>query len=255
MTTDHIILGALLLLFLKGWFQGFLKTLLGPAALIIGCAMGFVYYQKTQSLAMSLLISITSPFILTILISLILKFWHKAVNNNAPLPLISRLLGSLISVAWGGSYLAILLILIGIIPIRFGWFEKIQKNVTTSTSYALLAQWSGGRLSTTSLDMKRISEIYRDPAAFKKFQSTKEFEDLIGDERLKELFSDEKTAEQLRSQNLSQLLSNPKIQAVLQDKELLKKVFALNKKIMEEGLETTPAEEPKANLPKVIETN
>lgn len=249
MTTDTIIIGAALYLFFKGWHRGFLRTLLGPVSLLIGCAMGFMYYHRTQNLVLSFGISIISPFIITILVSAMLKLWHKAVNDKASLPFSSRLLGSIISILWGGSYLAITLISIGIIPIRSGWFEKIQNDVTTSKSYTLLVKWTGNKIPATSIDMKKISDIYKDPSAMEKFQSTKEFKSLIEDERLKEIFSDETTAEQIRNKDFSKLLSNPKIQAVFQDKELLEKVFALNKIIMEEE----PGKKTTKSQPRVID--
>jgi len=235
-TTDSIILIILCYFFYKGWRKGFLKTLLGPVALLIGCFMGFSHYHKTQDITTSLVISIISPFVITILASLVLKLWNKAVNNDDPLPLASRLMGSAFSILWGGGYLAMMVLLIGIMPVRFGWFEKVQDDVLASKSYALVNHWAGDKIPIASLDVKKITNVLQNPEALEQFESTEEFETLMGDDLLKELFADEETAEQIRTKNYSQLLANPKMQAVFQNPELLKKIFALNKKIMEEGL-------------------
>lgn len=233
--TDYIITGILLYSFYRGWRKGFLKTLLGPLSLAAACFIGFTYYQKTQNITAGLGICILGPFLINIAASLTLKLWHAAVNGGEPIPLASRLSGSSLSILWSGGYLAVTLILIATAPIRFGWFEKIQKDVTASKSYALLGRWAGGKIAAASLDIRKIAAILRDPSGLEQFKSTGEFKALTADPRLKDLFSDEETAGQIRRKDYGRLLANPKMQAVFQDKELLQKLFALNKKIMEEG--------------------
>ena len=235
--TDYITIGALFYFFYNGWRKGFLKTLLGPISLIAGCVIGYSHYQKTQNIATSLAICVISPFIINILASMILKLWHKAVNNDIPPSMISRLSGSAFSILWGGSYVAIMLILIAVVPLRFGWFEKVQNDVLGSRSYALINERVGDKIPDGLLDIKKVVSILQDPAKLEKFESSEEFKVLKKDTRLKELFADEETAEQIRNKDYGGLLSNPKMQSVFQDKELLKKIFALNKRIAEESLE------------------
>jgi len=50
MTTDYIVLGALLLFFINGWRKGVLKTLLAPISMIIGCLGALLYYRQTHNI-------------------------------------------------------------------------------------------------------------------------------------------------------------------------------------------------------------
>ena len=249
--TDYITLGAFLYFFFNGWRKGFLKTLLGPISLIAGCLIGYGYYQRTQNIAIGLGICIIGPFIINILASILLKLWHKAVNSDVPPPTISRLLASAFSILWGGSYLVMMLILIAVSPLKFGWFEKAQKDVLESRSYAFINARLGDRIPSGLLDIKKVTDILQDPAKFEKFESTQEFKALREDTRLKELLSDEETAEQIRNKDYGKLLSNHKMQAVFQDKELLKKMFALNKKLAEEDGENEDSTDETS--PKILE--
>ena len=168
MITDYITAAILLYLFYKGWRKGFLKTLLGPISLVIGCIMAFVYYQRTHNITTSLLICFFSPFVLKFLASIFLKLWHKAVNNNDPLSTSSRLMGSGISILWGGSYFVILYIMIAMVPLRIPWFEKIQSDVTSSHSYAFIEHWVINKIPGASLDIKKITELLEDPSKLEK---------------------------------------------------------------------------------------
>ncbi len=247
MVTDYIIIFALLYLFYRGWSRGILRMLIGPLSFVTCCIAGFFYYQKTQNIATSLLICIISPFILTICASLTLKLWSSTVSNKAfPSPL-SRMLGSLFSILWGGSYLILLLIMIEMIPARFGWLERIQNNIAVSKSYSLFNNLIKDQIPAASIDLKKITHMIHDPSVIEEFESTKEFQDFAKDERLKAIFSDEEISEQIRNKNYSQLLSNPKIQAIFSDQELFEKLLALNKRIMEGHLEGDVSQENTEN--------
>lgn len=236
MVTDYIMIVALLFFLIRGWRKGVLKTLLAPMALIIGWLTAFLYYQKTQNIAVSLAIGVFSPFILRILAALILKLWDKAANQDVPLSISSHVLGSVFGVLWSGSYLAMVLILIGMVPLHEAWFEKIQNDVHASKSYDIFHQFMDKKMPSLSGDINKITAIAEDPAKLQKFQSTKEFESLLEDDTLKEIFSDKELTEQIQNKEYGKLLTNPKIQAIMKDGQLLEKMFAMNKKIMEEHL-------------------
>ena len=233
--TDYIAAVSLLYFFYSGWRKGFFRTLLGPISLIAGCLMAFIYYQKNHNIVASMGICILGPFIIHFLISIVLKIWHKAVNDDAPLSFISRLFGGSFSVLWGGTYLAMMLILIGMVPIHVGWFEKAQKDVLASKSYTFINTLVNEKIPIAIPDIKKIASTFEDPAKLKALENTEELEALRADDRLQDLFSDEETAEQIKNKNYGKLLVNPKMQEVFQNEELLKKIFALNKRIMEEN--------------------
>jgi uncharacterized membrane protein len=253
-TTDNIILVILLYLFYKGWRRGFLKTLLGPISLMAGCIMGFVYYQKTANMALSLVISILSPFLINMLASVLLRLWHKTVNADEPLSLLSRLCGSGISISWGGSYAAITLILIGVSPpLPFKWFDHIRQDVTTSKSYALIDHWLEDKIPAT-LDIKKITDVLSDQNKLEEFRSSQEFQDVMTDGRLEDIFADHEVAELIRDKDYVKLLTNPKMRVIFQDKDLINKIMALNKKVVESASDIpadkdTPKKKTNRTLP------
>ncbi len=231
--TDYITIAAFLYFFFSGWRKGFLKTLLGPLSLVVGCLAGFAYYQKTQNMAIGLGISILGPFVFNILASILLKIWHRKVNDSAPPSKTSQMSGGTLSLLWGGSYLILIIVMIAIAPFNFKWFKKAQNDVLASKTYALVQQQAGDRFPNTILDIKQVTSILEDPKKLKQFQSTEEFKSLSEDKSLKDLLTDEETADQIKNKDYSALLANPKMQNVFQNKELLKKIFDLNKKIAE----------------------
>lgn len=250
MTTDYVVLISIIYFFYKGWKKGVLRTLLGPISLVIGGYVGFAHYQKTQDMITGLLICIISPFILTILGSAILKIWHSAVEKKDYIPTPSRFIGGIFSALWGSTYLIMMLVMIAIIPAKFEWFEPIQKNVAMSNSYIFVNEWLSKKVPAASFDIKKLTSAFEDPETLRRVESTKEYNDLMSDPNLKEIFTDEETAKQIEEKNYTQLLSNSKIQAVFQDEALLKKVFALNKKILQDDPAEETTQEPAQ--PKII---
>jgi hypothetical protein len=244
--TDYITIIIFLYLFFKGWQKGFLKVLLAPLSLAAGCLIGFVYYQKTQNMMIGLGIGIFGPFAINVLASILLRIWHKTVDGGVPLSSVSCALGSALSVAWGGSYLALTLVLIGMTPLDFPWFKRIQNDVLASKSYALIKSQLGNKIPDALPDIQKLTNALKDPQKIEALQSTEEFQALSSDERVKALFADEATAEQIKNKDYGALLSNPKMQEIFQDEELLKKIFALNKRISQKD----PAPDPG---PKTIE--
>jgi len=120
---------------------------------------------------------------------------------------------------------------------RFGWLEKIQDDVVASKSYTMIHQFMENRAPATSGDIKKLTAIFQNPDKLKQFQSTKEFKALMADDSLKEIFSDKEIVEQIQNKDYGKLMTNPKIQSVFQNEQVLKKMFALNKKIMTERLD------------------
>ena len=252
MITDSIMLAALLYFFYRGWRKGALRTLLGPITLIAGFCAAFIYYQQTRNIPISLLICFLGPIALKVFISLMLKIWDKATDKKIPLSLFSRLFGSFFNILWSGSYVVLLLISIGLIPMRFGWLEKIQDDVVVSKSYTMIYQFMENRAPATSGDIKKLTAIFQNPDKLKQFQSTKEFKALMADDSLKEIFSDKEIVEQIQNKDYGKLLTNPKIQSVFQNEQVLKKMFALNKKIMTERLDDEVPDGATENQPNVI---
>jgi len=218
--TDYITITAALYFCFAGWRKGFLRTLLEPIALVAGCLLGLGYYHKTGNIVTGLSISILSPFVINMLVALMLKLWHKSTRKYKPIPFSSRFLGGGLSLLWRGSYLALLLLLIGTAPISAKWYKCIHADVTASKLYTFVYSKVEHRLDQSFFDPNKTFTLIQNPEKFQKFESTKEFKNLMSDPQLKELLSDENITEQIKNKKYGQLLSNPKMQTALQDKEL-----------------------------------
>jgi hypothetical protein len=192
------------------------------------------------------------PFAFKILFSILLNIFRRSTKKETTLSYSSQFFGGIFSALWSGSYLVILIILIGLIPIKFAWLEKIQEDVAASKSYDIIHRFMDNKAPAASGDIKKLTAIIENPAQLQQFRSTKEFEALMEDDDLTGILSDEETAEQIRNKDYKKLLANPKIQSLMQNEQLLKKMFALNRKIMEEGLEDGFSSANTESQPKVI---
>jgi hypothetical protein len=252
MITDYIVAGALLYYLYSGWRNGALKTLLGPIAMVMGCLLGFIYYLRTHHFGTSLLICVLSPFALKWLGALALGLWNKTGNKVIPPSFVSRLFACALSVLWYGSYVVLILILIGFLPVRLRWFKAVRGDALASKSYRTIQGFLGEKMPAAAGDIEKVAAILKSPEKFRHFQTTQEFKAVAEDGKLGEIFADEEIAALIERHDYIKLMGNPKIQALMQNEELLKKMFALNKKIMEESPEGESTEAPMKNPPKVI---
>lgn len=240
--TDIIILTFFLLFFINGWRKGLLRTLLGPLALIIGGIAGVIYYQQTQDLLMCLIISIVGPFVLNILFNIIHHFWQKSVEVDAPFFSWGRLFGGVFSLLWSGIILLLTLLFIVITPGNFPMLKEAQQNISQSKTYHYLNKAFGEKLPLQVSDVEKVADVMENPQTLRKLRRTQEFKDVMENPKVKDLLEDEATLKQIQEKKIFELLSNKKMKAIFEDGDLVKKLFALNQKVLEENAKT--AQEP-----------
>src|SRR3989338_529924 len=240
------IVSALLLYFLyRGWAKGFLRTLIGPISLIAACIAGAVYYSSTHNIMAGILIGVLGPILLNILFSISINIWHQTVNVNRPLSYTSRLLGSGFSLIWGILHLALIIILLFMIPLDFPWLRHLREQFLSSRSYAVIQQQTKTFLPVKSLNAPQLLEMLRDPAHLEKVHSLEEYKTLMEEKVVMEILSDEDILRYIEDKNFSQLMTHPKVQYLLENPEVLKKVFDLNVKIIEQSAQEEKEEEVK----------
>lgn len=230
---DLIILIILGFYMISGLRKGFLRTLLGPVALIIGTILAVVYYQQTENFLWALLISVLAPLVVNLLLLIALKLLHKTLGQKEGLSSLSRAAGAALAAVWSGTWIILTLIFLVITPCEWSWFDKLQDNVLKSKTYALINMIVGDKIPNTSMNVHELSEMLQNPRKFRILRETDEYKDLAESQTVLELLEDADTMEQIEHQDLPKLLSNPKFQALLQDKELIEKIFALNQKLNE----------------------
>ena len=250
---DTVILILFLYFFYSGWCKGLLLTILGPILLVFCSIASYVYYVKTGNIIASLLISIIGPFTLNIAFSFLIRLSRTATKDDQPTFSLGKFFGGCLSLSWGGIVVLLILFLVMILPGDFQWLNNIQAAVAESRSYKMIGVLTNNKAPAEAFNFNKLKETLTDPKRMKKVESTQEFKDFIDDPLIHELFSDDETNRQIQERSISELLSNPKIQSILQDEEALKKYIALYQTILEAGeLDVGESEEEKSK-PRIIE--
>jgi len=243
---DIIVITILVIYFVLGIRNGFLRTLIGPASLFIGSIIAFIYYKQSESFLWALLISIMAPLTVNLVLIIFLKILHKTLGIKKELTLLSRCAGGLIATVWSGAWILLTLIFLVITPCEWSWFDRLQDGVLNSRTYAAINTIVGDKIPRTSTNVRGLSEMLQNPRKFRVLKNTTEYKELARHETIIELLSNKETMKQIQHQDIPKLLSNPKFQALLSDKELIEKVFMLQRKLIE--LETQKAKTQEADL-------
>ena len=241
--TDSIVLVLTLYFLYRGWSRGLLRTLVGPIALIAGCLGAFIYYAQTRNIIVAFIISIVAPLILNIFFSLALAVWHKMTKTKNPISPASRALGAGLCVLWGDINILLIIVLIALIPINTFWIERIRQDIFNSVTYSLIDQWTKHLVPKKSIDIRSISQVLKDPEQMQNLQSLAEYQAVWEDKTLQKLMADEEIMRDIQDKNFAKLLANPKMQAMLKNPALVKKILDLNIKIMEQNTRPTDEQE------------
>ena len=242
-TTDSVVLALTLYFLYRGWSRGLLRTLVGPIALLLGCVMAAIHYSQNHNIIMALAISIVAPIILNLLLSFVLAVWQKTVNADKPVSPVSRAWGAGLCALWGGINLLLIIVLIALIPSNASWIESVRQDIFDSGTYSLVDQWAKHLIPKKSIDIRAISQTLKDPGQIQRLQSSAEYQAVRDDKTIQTLLTDEEIVRDIRDKNFTRLMANPKMQAVIKDPELVKKILDMNVKIMEQKAQ--PGEDQK----------
>ncbi len=230
MIADIVIFLFLAFYGLMGLSRGFLRSLIGPFALISSAIFALIYYFITYHILKTLLIIFMGPILVSLVLSGLLSLWHKKVNNSRPLGALSCFLGALINLIWG-CYLAIFVILFfAMAPLEKTPFHGLKSEVLESKSYQLIGKWIHQGIPAME-EMEDMAQIAQDPEKLRNIQSTPRFQKVYQNPDFQELINDPQTQQQLEEKNIPALLSNPKIREVLKNKSLMKDLIQLKDEI------------------------
>ncbi|HLD40708.1 MAG TPA: CvpA family protein [Candidatus Omnitrophota bacterium] len=218
---DIMLIVAVAVSSLMGYFKGFVKEAMGALAVIISAAVTYAYFKRGGSLLFLSLI-----FILTNL-GLAVVFWwlRKSVWRNDPgLSLPKRLGGVAVGFVKGMVSvliaLASLALFAGIIKVTR---PDINEYVETSLLYA---RYRGIRPVTAgSLKDKPAPALgFAERRAGLPKEMVKEF---IKIDSVKAILEDKRLIEDLNQEDYAKVMGNPKLLKLLNDPEFLKQVVAL----------------------------
>jgi len=233
--TDYIVLIVVSLSTFNGWRRGFLRSLLGPLSLVLCSVLSFVYFQKTHNLFWSLLLCVLGPLLLNILLPLLLKIGQKTAPEDKSISSSSRILGALFNLSWNTGTLILFLVWILMLPANVFGLAKIHSDINGSMTISLLNQLLPNYLPLVD-HFQNTWRVLNDPKERKMIESSPEYTALSQDEKIQGILADQDLIDQIRRGEMAKILSNPKIQEIFQDKELIKKFLALENSILRKRL-------------------
>lgn len=225
---DKIIFFSAVLLFWRGWGKGFLQTILGPVALIIGTILSFVYYFIFHNLLIAAAIGIIIPIILSIIFSMTLGVIFLG-QDKKHISTISRFCGGIINTVWGEFLFFMALFLIILIPLHLPLIESAQKDIKGSNSYTFLNSIVKKEFNfdiKSTLDPTQFKAL-TDPKALDRLSQTSEFQNLLADPLVQNLLNDPEADKAIESKDIGKLIQNPHFIAITKDPDLLKKFLSL----------------------------
>ena len=223
---------SLLSLFLMalGYSRGFLRSLLGPIALIAATILSVIYYQYTGQLITSLMIGLVGPLVLLFILKFILKSWISATKSKAKPEFPSRLAGLAMTLLWGWVFIILTLVLLAIFPSLNSSLTFLHNDVTHSYSYALARPLENLLVKpapATPLRQRQAEQTRHARSAPAQGQS------LATDPRFQKVLQDPEVQREIQERDYAKLMQNPKMMALTQqimnDPSLMQKVLSAYK--------------------------
>lgn len=218
-----ITLGCGAFLLWKGFSRGFLASLIGPLALILGSIAAGIYYVGTKQVTISLCIGLFGPFVLTWILRFLLRSWNRVINPEKEIHFLSRFGGALLSLSWGLTMIIITVLLLVLIPPFNKPMEILSQDIHSSYLYHLVKPF----------------DSMADKSNKKHLSSQENIKLLSQDKRIQDVIQDPQITAAINRKDYAYLISNPKIAAIMQDPELIKKMMTLYKDMAEEEKNTT----------------
>jgi hypothetical protein len=168
------------------------------------------------------------------LLSFALTVWQKTANADQPVSPASRAWGAGLCALWGGINILLIIVLAALIPSNASWIENVRQDIFNSRTYSLVDQWTKHLVPKKSIDIRAVSQTLKDPDQIQRLQSSAEYKAVWDDKTIQTLLADEEAMRDIQDKNFAKLMTNPKMQALMKDPELVKKILDMNIKIMEQ---------------------
>ncbi|MBP6342672.1 MAG: hypothetical protein KA403_01920 [Candidatus Omnitrophica bacterium] len=229
--TDKIIFFSAILLFWLGWSKGFLQTILGPIALIIGTLLSYFHYVIYHNIVVATAIGIVGPIILSIVFSMTLGVLLMGTGDKKNYSMLSRLCGAVINMCWGEFLIVTAILLVILIPLKIPVVQSAQADILQSITYVetkkLLSRvFEEHKETISAFDPSKIT-VLTDPKAIERVGETPEFKDLMQEPLVQDLLNDPDANRAIDQKNIGKLLQNPKFIKLTQNPALLQKFMSL----------------------------
>lgn len=233
--TDTLVFLLVLFFFVNGFVKGFLRTVLGPISLVITMIAASYYYTQTQNLLSTFIIGILGPIFIRMLLTLLLSIFDIAFKNKEEsISLPSRMAGALINVLWGSAYILMALFFITLLPFSYPKLQAAQEDIKSSLIYRVTNKYTDSMEPLQALKINEVMTGLQDVHVVERVRDSEEYKNLIDNPSFKEFFASEDIQQLIDKQDIKGLMNSPQIQSLLADKDALRKIMDLNKKIISE---------------------
>ena len=246
--TDVVLFCFLLFLLLDGWRQGIFKSAIGPIIFIFCAILGIIYFDLTQNFIKAIFMTTVATMILNVIFLIMFTLGQRSVDQTYRdySPLLSRILGGLINMAWQGCILFIIVFLITIAPFQIYGLSKIQNNIQQSYGYFFLVKKGINELPAMQRVVTAFS-IFGNSDEMQKLSSTPEFQYFFSNPKVQSLLQDQVFMKYVQKKNIPKIISNPKIWDIFKDDALMETFGKLAGKIYSLNLPSTSPAMPKTN--------
>jgi hypothetical protein len=232
--TDMTVIVLLVILAANGAYQGLLRSLVGPVALIISLILTGFVYLSTKSFSATFLTAILSPFFFAWIIVSALKKWLN--SEEAPrLSIVSRVGGQIVNVVWGSIVIFVTIAFLAFFPFNRFDLAGVSKDVHRSVSFRLIepmfidkalhyeprpdpATCEAGLCSTSEQDLQALAS---DP----------QIQAIMNDPRVQRLQNDPDAQKAMENRDYGALVNNPTIRELTMDPQFLIKALKAYPKI------------------------
>lgn len=230
MTLTDLITGFLsLYLMALGYSRGFVRSLLGPIALVAATIFSVIYYQYTGRLISSLMIGLVGPLVLLFLLKFILKSWISATKSKEKPEFQSRLAGLVLTLVWGWVFIVLTLVLLAIFPSLNSTLTFLHNDVTHSYSYAAAKPLENLLIKPAAAPPVHKGQSGRVASTQPRAQA----QSLAADPRFQKVLQDPEVQREIQERDYVKLMQNPKMMALTQqimnDPSLMQKVLSVYK--------------------------
>jgi len=216
-----------------GWVQGVMRFLVAFAAFFLSSQITLHYFQGTQNILESLKIFLLLSAGIFIVAWFGLSFWNKTIVKSRQCTPLSRLLGATIGFCWALSLVSVVMVFLVLVRIDKPLFKKAKIMCSESYLYTLIEQ----RFLSSYPLYKALKQLYEKPGIASQPSTgmvgaanvvvTANIESISQDEKIQAILADEQIRKMIEEKDFGRLLSNPKIQDLLQDKAFVKKLIKL----------------------------
>jgi hypothetical protein len=228
-----------------GWIQGIMRFALAFAALFISGQIALVSFRGTYDILESLKIFFLLSAGLSVLLWIGLSVWNRMVVKSKKCSPLSRALGASVGFSWSLTLILAVMFFLVIVRIDKPFFKKAKRLTEESYLYTLAESKLFSRYPIYQA-LKRMHEqpelVMQSSTASREEMvkdgtiSGEEAQAIYQDEKLQAILQDDKIIKLIEDKDVARLVAHPKIQALLKDKDFVKKLLDFYNRFASENL-------------------